>query len=150
MNRKLLWLLPAALGAGAWLHAQTYSLERARVAAGGGASAGGSYALRGTLGPEAGAPLSGGGYTLTGGLQPGVGVVQTPGAPALGVTRHADGTVTVSWPRPATGWELQQGTLLSPAGWTASPHPVTDGATNRSITIQPPAGWLFFRLHKGS
>jgi hypothetical protein len=55
--------------------------------------------------------------------------------------------VTVSWPSPSTGFQLQQNSNLAAAnGWTATSFSITDDGTNKSITISSPTGNLFFRL----
>lgn len=61
----LLSLLVSGVGFG-----QSFTLDWARVAGGGGTSTDGFYALSGTIGqPEAGRTLSGGIYSITGGAQ---------------------------------------------------------------------------------
>lgn len=149
MNLKPHLLLFVALSGGLLLCAQNYSLTRARITGGGGLSTGGNYSLRGTLGQaEAGTRQSGGNYALTGGFRAKVGVIQTPDAPPLAVTHNADGTVTVSWASSPAGWTLQQSDLITSEGWTGSTHPIGENGPTLSITINPPPGWLFFRLHK--
>jgi len=125
---------------------QSYSIDWYKVADGGGTSTGGVFAVSGTIGqPEAGGPMTGGNYSLTGGFWS-LYAVQTPGAPTLYIT-HTANTVTVYWQNVGS-WTLQQnGNLTLPAGWSASGGVSTSNGTN-SITINNPAGNLFFRLEQ--
>jgi len=148
MNLKLHPLLLIVLGGPLLLSAQNYSLNRSRLTSGGGQSAGGNFTLRGSLGQaEAGTPLTGGGYSLTGGFRAKVGIIQTPDAPKLTVASNPDGTVTIRWSS-AAGWSLQQSDQLTAESWAGSVQPVTENGPDRSVTLTPPAGWRFFRLHK--
>jgi len=70
-----------------------------------------------------------------------------PLGPQLTVTRSGN-SVIVSWPSPSTGWTLQQCSDLAAGSWSASGYTISDDGTNRSVTISPPAGNLFFRLAK--
>jgi hypothetical protein len=125
--------------------AQSYSIDWYKISGGGGTSTNGQFAVTGTIGqPDAGGPLTGGGYSLTGGFWA-VYLVQTPGAPALTITRSGS-SVIVSWPSPSTGWTLQQNANLASAnGWTTSSG-IADDGTTKSLTLTAPAGNLFFRL----
>jgi hypothetical protein len=138
--------IPAAINA-------QYSINWHKVAAGGGTSSGASggstYSLSGTVGQHdassAGA-LTGGGYALTGGFWSLIAAVQSAGAPYLTIKYVPQNSVVVSWPN-TPGYTLQQNSDLSkPAGWTASPYPITLANGTNSITISPPSGNLFFRL----
>ncbi len=135
-----LWLLALVS------NAQTYSIDWYKVAGGGGASTGGVYTVTGTIGQhDAGGAMAGGNYSVTGGFWSLIAVVQPPGAPALTAT-HSGGSVIVSWPSSSTGFVLQQNSNLATANWAPSGYAVSDDGTNKSITISPPAGNLFFRL----
>ena len=70
------------------------------------------------------------------------------GAPQLSIVRANPARVTVFWSPPATNWTLQQCSDLAAGSWSASGLIVSDDGTNRSVTISPPAGNLFFRLAK--
>jgi hypothetical protein len=140
----LLWLLTPAI------HAQTYSINWYKIGGGGGASAGtnnGSvYSVNGTIGQaEAGGAMSGGSYSVTGGFWSLISVVQTPGAPALDITRSG-GSVIISWPNPSTGFVLQQNNSLSAPNWVGSSFVVSSNSLGNSVTITSPSGNLFFRL----
>ena len=126
--------------------AQTYSIDWYIIAGGGGTSTGGVYAVSGTIGqPDASGAMTGGNYSLTGGFWSLIAVVQTGGAPTLYIS-HSGNTVTVYW-QDVSGWNLQQnGNLTSSAGWSASGGVTPLNGTNY-LTITPPTGNLFFRLH---
>jgi uncharacterized repeat protein (TIGR03803 family) len=63
---------------------------------------------------------------------------------SLNVTQTA-GNLTVSWPSPSTGFNLQTNANLAAGTWGNYGTPTDDG-TNKSITISSSAGNLFFRL----
>ncbi len=59
----------------------------------------------------------------------------------------AGSDVIVSWPSPSTGFVLQTNADLSNAnGWQTAAFPISDDATNKSITVPSPTDNLFFRL----
>ncbi len=126
--------------------AQSYSIDWAKIAGGGGSSAGGQYSVSGTIGqPDAGATLSGGNYSLTGGFWSLLSTVQNPGAPPLFIT-HSGSTVTIYWQNTGN-WTLQQNSNLAlPTGWSASTGVTTSNGTNY-LNVLNPTGTLFFRLH---
>jgi hypothetical protein len=166
MKRFVLFLvaLIPALG-----FAQQYSIDRYKIAGGGGTSTNGIYSVSGTIGqPDASSAMTGGGYSLTGGFWSLISVVQTAGLPTLTVTHsgntvtvssvvqtagpptlavaHSGNAVTVSWP--ATGsYTLQQnGNLATPGGWKTSGYSNSTANGTNSITITSATGNLFFRL----
>jgi uncharacterized repeat protein (TIGR03803 family) len=64
--------------------------------------------------------------------------------------QHDGNALVISWLSSATGFTLQQKSDLKTANWTTNGLTVFDDGTNKSITISPPAGNLFFRLsHPG-
>jgi hypothetical protein len=67
-------------------------------------------------------------------------------APTLTV-KQSGNSVIVSWPSLWTGWTLQQNSCLATTNWSACSG-VSDNGTNKSLTITPPTGNLFFRLAK--
>ena len=141
-------LLTAILGTAFAAGAQTYSIDWHKVAGGGGASAGGTYQLNGTIGqPDASVAMNGGNFSLTGGFWSMVSVVQTPGAPMLYISSSGN-TVTVYWQNVA-GCTLQQNSNLNaPNSWTTCPgSPITSNGTNY-VNITGPTGSLFFRLSR--
>ena len=128
------------------LYAQGYSIDWYKIAGGGGTSAGGVYAVSGTIGqPDAGGPMTGGNYSLIGGFWSLISVVQTTGLPDLLVT-HSGSSVVVSWQDTGTYTLQQNGNLAVPSGWTTSGYSVSTSNGTNSITIISPTGSLFFRL----
>ena len=124
-----------------------FDLSWFTIDGGGGTSTGGGYSVSGTIGqPDAGV-LSGGSYEITGGFWGLIAPIQPPGAPLLRIDR-AGGGIVVSWALPATGFRLDQTTLLnSPASpWTAVPFPYQTNAGQISIQLPVPVGNKFYRL----
>jgi hypothetical protein len=140
-------LILALFCSGLCASAQNYSIDWYKISSGGGTSTGGVYSATGTIGqPDAGGAMTGGNYSLTGGFWSLIAVLQTPGAPTLTVTRSGS-SVTISWPYPSSGFALQQNGSLSTTNWANSGLPVTTNAWFNTVTITPPTGNLFFRLH---
>jgi hypothetical protein len=137
-----LLILASALSA----HAQ-YAIDWFTLDGGGGQSSGGAYTLNGTIGqPDAGIS-SGGAYTLHGGFWSAFAVEQTEGAPLLRIV-HSGASVTLAWPNPSTGFQLQQSPSLSAPNWTdvnTAPGIVGD-EKQVSQTLAP--GTRFYRLRK--
>lgn len=124
---------------------QTYSIPWYKVSGGGGTSTNGQYSLSGTIGqPDASGSMSGGQYSVTGGFWA-LYAVQTPGLPNLTIT-YAGGSAVVSWPNTGSYTLQQNNNPAAPAGWTASSYAITTANGTNSITVNPPAGNLFFRL----
>jgi hypothetical protein len=68
--------------------------------------------------------------------------------PPLTLTRSGNSMV-VSWPSASAGWSLQQNPDLTTTNWSPSGYSgygISDDGTNKSLTITPPTGNLFFRL----
>lgn len=130
-------LLLAALPLGA----QNFTLDWFTIDGGGGSSAGGAFAVSGTIGqPDAGA-MTGGSYSLTGGFWS-VEEISLPGVPALFITR-AGGNAIISWTPNSPGFVLQGNGGFSPAGWADAPS----GSTNPASV--PAAGAArFYRLRR--
>jgi hypothetical protein len=132
------------------VHAQSYSINWFKVAAGGGSSAGTNggvvLSLSGTVGQQDGSPaMTGGSYSLTGGFWSLIALVQTRGEPNLSIALEM-GVVVVSWPDTGN-YTLQQSSNLSvPSGWVVSDYAVTTANGTNSVTIPMPTGSLFFRL----
>lgn len=117
------------------------------IVPGGGSSTGGVFVLSGTVGqPEASsAPGSGGGFSLSGGFWP-IFLVQTPGAPVLGMERLG-ASARLFWPLPASGFVLEQSLSVTGA-WSQVAFPYLTNATCISVQTPMPAGNQFFRLRK--
>jgi len=132
--------------------AQDYAIDWWTVDGGGGTSTGSVYSVSGTIGqPDAG-ELRGGTFSLVGGFWGVVAAIQTPGAPLLSVVL-TNGAVTVSWPRPAEGWVLDEVASLLAApgsnGWTQVTIPYATNATHIQVTVPAPVtGNKFYRLRK--
>jgi len=123
--------------------AQNYAIDWFTLDGGGGTSAGGVFSVRGTIGqPDAGA-LSGGNVSLTGGFWS-LFTLQTPGAPRLSIERNG-GNVRIFWPKPSTGFVLDQ-SLKATGTWSQVSFPYTTNLTDISITVPAPVGNKFYRL----
>ncbi|MEI8045677.1 MAG: choice-of-anchor tandem repeat GloVer-containing protein, partial [Verrucomicrobiota bacterium] len=69
------------------------------------------------------------------------------GAPWLDI--HFTGDVlVVSWPSVAEGWRLQDCEEPATGQWQECALTVSDDGTNKSVTLPPPRGSIFFRLTK--
>ena len=150
---KTLCFLALLLTAGFSADAQ-YTVPWSKIAGGGATtpSTGGVYAVSGTLGQsDASGALTNGAYAVSGGFWPGVHLLQTPDAPLLAAEQLGGGSVRVIWPRPATGFVLDQTTALvtPPAtnAWSQVAFPYQTNATHISITV-PGVGNKYYRLRK--
>lgn len=54
--------------------------------------------------------------------------------------------LVLSWPSAASTYTLQQNPNLDPAHWASHSGPVADNGLTKSVTLESPAGTLFFRL----
>ena len=125
-------------------HAQNYAIDWHTIAGGGGTSAGGVYAVSGTIGQhEASGPMTNGQYSVTGGFWALPTAVQVIGAPRLTIVPGGAGQATISWTPNTPGFGLQETWVLSPANWTNSPS----GATN-PITVPATVPAKYYRLFK--
>ncbi len=132
------------LGGAFFASAQSFTIDRARVAGGGGTSTGGVFAVSGTIGqPDAGGAMTNGAYAVTGGFWAWPVAVQTSGAPTLSVLRAAPGLATISWTPATPGFVLQETVSLGPSNWVNS----VSGPTNPVVV---PAAWptKYYRLIK--
>lgn len=141
------FLIPAfAFCLRAW--GQDDAIDWYKLSGGGGTSSNGQFAVSGTVGqPDAGEPMVGGNYSLTGGFWALV-AVQTPGAPWLKISMTTTDTAMVSWPYPATGWNLQQNRDLGTTNWTTPSEMISNDGTNNFIIVNPPTGNRYYRLFK--
>jgi len=128
--------------------AQNYTVDWYKTSGGGGTSTSGVYSVSGTIGQhDAGGSMTGGNYSLTGGFWS-LYAVQTPGAPLLKIILNPQlSTVTVSWPSPSTGFNLQVNTNLATTNWVTPAESVTDNGTIKFILVSPPTGSRFYRLN---
>jgi hypothetical protein len=76
-------------------------------------------------------------------------VTAQPDTPTLSIRQDSASTVTLAWPAPAYGWQLQQTTSLSATNWvnvSQPPQPVASG-WQVVVPVSPP-NTSFFRLRK--
>jgi hypothetical protein len=127
--------------------AQAYSIDWYKIAGGGGTSSGCNYSVNGTIGQhDAGLQqLSGGNYSLTGGFWS-LYTIQTPGLPGLAIVFISPNSVKVSWPNTGS-YTLQTNSNLAPISWIGYGGGISTANGTNSVTISPPDGNLFFRLH---
>ncbi len=135
------------LSAVALATAQSYSIGWFTLDGGGGTSTGGVYSVSGTLGqPEASAqPMTNGAFSITGGFWS-LFAVQMPDAPLLSIERQG-ANLRVFWPRPATGFVLDQSLTVTGA-WSVVSFPYTTNAGDISISVPAPTEPRFYRLRR--
>ena len=151
MKSSFLTIMTAAiaLATGLAAHAQSggvFAVTRSSFSSGG-TSAGGVFAVTGTIGqPDAGR-LSGGAFTLRGGYGGVVGAVQTPGAPRLSIALDQR-TVTVSWTARPRAFVLEQAPdpAAMPSLWTSVTLPYVTNATTINVVEPVPLSNRFYRL----
>ncbi|MGA2853780.1 MAG: VCBS repeat-containing protein [Verrucomicrobiota bacterium] len=69
--------------------------------------------------------------------------------PPVAIHFQSQGMLLVSWPSASAGWSLQQNPDLTTANWGPSGYSgygISDDGTNKSLTILPTSGNLFFRI----
>lgn len=121
MKRMVLSVLGLAI-AGLGLQAQTYSIDRATIGAGGGRSVAGDYVLEGTIGqPDAGPVLRGGNYELQGGFWPGW-IVVGPGLAPMLFIQLVGPEVLVSWTPDTPGFILETTDNIVRGTWVPAPE----------------------------
>lgn len=138
MKLMLLSFLLAAASA----HAQ-YAIDWFTLDGGGGQSSGGVYTVTGTIGQPDAATSSGGQYTLEGGFWSAFAVVP----PTLRIIRNGT-DVTLAWPNPSAGFQLQESPSLTTPTWTnvtAAPA-IVGGEKQVNQTLAP--GSRFYRLRQ--
>src|SRR5437667_2778575 len=115
--RNLICVALLLAGGAFTAHAQSYNIDWFTIDGGGGTSTGGVYSVTGTIGqPDAGR-MSGGNFTIDGGFWGLIAAVQTPGSPLLRVVLTPTNTVLIAWPSSATGFNLQQQSVLGNPSW---------------------------------
>lgn len=127
-------------------HAE-YAIDWFTIDGGGEQSSADSYTLNGTIGQPAAATSSGGAYTLQGGFWSAFAVVRTEGSPTLRILRSG-ANVTLAWPNPSAGFQLQESPSLTAPSWTdvnTTPGIVGD-ERQLNQTLNP--GSRFYRLRK--
>src|SRR5262245_3985474 len=129
------------------LLSQQFAIDWFTIDGSGGTSSGGTYTLSGTIGQADAGVMTGGSYSLIGGFWGVAVAIQEVGAPLLTVTRSGN-SVTISWPSPSTGFNLQDTASLGSPSWVSSTLQVTDNGTTKTVTISTPLGNRFYRLFK--
>jgi hypothetical protein len=141
-------LITAFMAVSTALFAQPYDSSW-HTTGGGGTSTGGVFAVSGTIGQADAGTSTGGNYAVSGGFWGVIATVPTPEAPLLTITLNAQlSTITVSWPSPATGWQLRQNNDLKTANWTDVPTPPQEIDGRMVVTIALAPGNRFYRLYK--
>ena len=74
------------------------------------------------------------------------GILDTNGPPLLRIADTVSDSVLVSWISPSTGYILETNANLATNTWLEYVGAINDNGTNKSVTISPPVGNLFFRL----
>jgi Ig-like domain-containing protein len=70
-------------------------------------------------------------------------------SPRLTILSNGNGTVTISWPTSATGYNLEsEASLASPSTWAPVTNSITPIGTNQTVTVNAGTGNQFFRLKK--
>jgi hypothetical protein len=150
---KIVIALGTALLFGHTAVAQSYNVPWFTIGGGGGASSGsgsvGAFALAGTIGQaDAGPTLVGGGFNVTGGFWSFLGNASSA-APTLRI-RLAGTSAFISWPNPATGFELQETAALlgSMTLWSnVNQSPSAVGA-DKQVTVPATSIRRLYRLRK--
>jgi len=148
MNTKYLFCITlGALALSRTADAQ-FNIDWFSIDDGGRTSAGGQFALSGTIGqPDAAPVLTGGSFKVEPGFWSGVTLLQTPGAPILKIKLIGGGLAVLSWPVSVTGFTLQEtSNVTQPNGWSSPPQPVVDTATEHTVTVQATGTTRCFRL----
>ncbi len=141
-------VLVALLLLAASAQAQPFAMPSSVIAAGGGSSAGGNFALVATIGQAVPGRQTGGNFTLEAGFLPTIVVVQTPGAPNLQFTR-AGTNVVFFWDASVSGFSLEDTAAVLPsASWqNVAITPVLSNGVNY-VTHPILPGARYFRLRK--
>jgi hypothetical protein len=143
LRRLALLALPLATSS---VHAQ-FGIDWFTLDGGGGSSTGGAYTLQGTIGqPDAGA-LSGGGYALQGGFWSAFAGGSGEGLPLLRILRDG-ANITLAWPNPSAGFQLQESPSLTAPNWTdvnAVPGVIGD---KKQVSQSIAPGARFYRLRR--
>lgn len=149
LSRYLISISLVLAGSVLGARGQSYSIDWFKISGGGGTSSAGQYEVSGTIGQhDAGGPLTGGTYSLVGGFWSPLVLIQTAGAPELSIFLTATNTAVISWPRPSTGWSLQQNSDLKTSNWVSPTQTVNHDASNNFIVVSSIGGNQFYRLSK--
>jgi len=128
------------------LCAQT-SINWSTVSGGGGASGSGGILLNGSFGVFAGGPASSATVQQYPGFWSGVSAPLFSALPFLKIELSDGSKVQLSWPVTATGFNLQQATVLTPPDWQDYNGRPTQG-NGLNIVAEEAVGTKFYRLTK--
>ena len=130
-----------------WSASAQYQMDWFTLDGGGGQSSGGAYTIHGTIGQPDAATSSGGAYTLQGGFWSTFGLGPTEGVPSLRIVLSGT-NVTLAWPNPSTGFQLEESPNLVTPIWTNAN--VAPGIVGGEKQVNQPlaSGTRFFRLRK--
>ena len=142
MKLTILLLLIATASARAQSSINWFTLD-----GGGGQSSGGAYALAGTIGQPDAATSSGGAYTLQGGFWSAFASVPSEGVPLLRILRSGT-NVTLAWPNPSTGFQLQESASLRAPNWTDVTTAPGVVGNEKQVNQEIASEARFFRLRK--
>ncbi len=122
---------------------QNFIIDWFTIDGGGGAtSAGGGFAVSGTIGQADAGRLSGGNYTLDGGFW---GIIADSPLPTLRLTIELlNRTVRVCLPAPSTGFVIQSSDSLSMPIWMDVLQTPSDSGATRCVTLPAAPGTMFF------
>ena len=123
-----------------------FALDWFTLDGGGGPSSGGAYTLAGTIGQPDAATSSGGGYTLQGGFWSASTTAPESG-PLLRIQQNGP-SVTLAWPNPSSGFQLQESASLTAPVWTDVNTPPFLVGDEKQVGQTLAPGTRFYRLRK--
>ena len=128
------------------MFAQPFTIKSYTIGAPGGSSATKAHTIKGTVGAHDALDYTGRFFAIGGGFWE---IAAAPGGPRLRIDAGGR-TVTVAWPDPSTGFQLQQTKALSPASWTdviTTPRIV---GSEKQVVLPIEPGSQFFRLRNAN
>lgn len=138
----------ALLAFSAATHGQTFSLDWATIDAGGGTSTGRTYSVTGTIGQFDAGLTTGGSYALLGGFWILGEAIEIPASPVLSARLAGQGSVVISWPQSATGFELEQTSELAFGTWVKVTSPPALVGFESQVILPTGSAQNFYRLRK--
>ena len=126
---------------------QQYSIDWAKIPAGGGTSTNAAYQISGTIGQQdAGGSMAGGSYVITGGFWAFLAAAPTLGGPTLRIGLTGTNTMVVTWPAPSTGFTLQHNSELASGNWSEVTNTVNMVGNENQVIVMRPVRTEFYRL----
>ena len=135
------------VGATPRLSAQGYAIKWGNFGGGGGSSAGAIYSVRGTIGQLDASQQRTEDYLLNAGFWSVAGAVSSEDGPTLRIVPSGR-FVTVAWPDPSTGFQLQESPTLVPSVWKDVTVTPTIVGTEKQVRVTLQSGSQFFRLRR--